>query len=229
MGSDRNAIHEKLWELHRCDGSGTICRWKLVDEGFLDLFVAQFEKVTAHTAISKEEVFKALASIKADAANTKRKSHETKLNLPASGTQPPVTKLVIPPEKERSLQLAASIATMCNCIGQDWEDLRYGDSALGSLGRWQCDESLVSFLQETFPKEEHKALQLGGRQGEAIRRKLTAVNLKTIGNIELQGTNDLRNHLRVNDWDGKVRVKIFHHTSFLRQHLLASRKAKEQG
>lgn len=63
---------------------------------------------------------------------------------------------------------------------------------------------------------------------EAIRRKLTAFNLKTIGNIEIQGTNDLRNHLRLNDWEGKVSVKIFHHTSFLRQHLLASKQAKEQ-
>lgn len=140
-----------------------------------------------------------------------------------------VTTLVIPPEKERSFQLAASIATMCNCIGQDWEDHRYGDSALGSLGRWQCDEPLDAFIREAFPKEEHKALQLGGRKGEAIRRKLTAVNLKSIGNIEIQGTHDLRNHLRLNDWEGKVRVKIFHHTSFLRQHLLASKQAKEQG
>lgn len=137
--------------------------------------------------------------------------------------------LVINPEKVRSFQLAASIATMCNCIGQDWEDPRYGDSALGSMRRWECDESLESFLNEAFPREEHKALQLGGRKGEAIRRKLTAVNLRTIGNIEVQGTHDLRNHLRLNDWEGKVRVKIFHHTSFLRQHLLASKQAKEQG
>lgn len=77
--------------------------------------------------------------------------------------------------------------------------------------------------------EEHKELQVGGRRMEAIRRKLTAVNLKMIGNLEIQGTHDLRNHLRLNDWEGKVRVKIFHHTSFLRQHLLASKQAKEQG
>lgn len=136
---------------------------------------------------------------------------------------------MIAPEKERSFQLAASIATMCNCIGQDWEGTRYGDSGLGSMRRWEFDESLDSFIKEIFPKEEHEALQVGGRKGEAIRRKLTAVNLKTIGNIEIQGTHDLRNHLRLNDWEGKVRVKIFHHTSFLRQHLLASKQAKEQG
>lgn len=96
------------------------------------------------------------------------------------------------------------------------------------MGRWPCDESLDSFIVDAFPKEELKALQLGGRKGEAIRRKLTAVNLKTTGNIEIQGTHDLRNHLRLNDWEGKVSVKIFHHTSFLRQHLLASKQAKEQ-
>lgn len=139
------------------------------------------------------------------------------------------TALVMAPEKERSLQLAASIATMCNCIGQDWGDSRYGDSALGAMSRWQCDEPLDAFIKDAFPKEEHKELQVGGRKMEAIRRKLTAVNLKTIGNLEIQGTHDLRNHLRLNDWEGKVRVKIFHHTSFLRQHLLASKQAKEHG
>lgn len=139
------------------------------------------------------------------------------------------TALVMAPEKERSLQLAASIATMCNCIGQDWGDSRYGDSALGSMSRWQCDEPLDAFIKDAFPEEEHKELQVGGRTMEAIRRKLTAVNLKTIGNLEIQGTHDLRNHLRLNDWEGKVRVKIFHHTSFLRQHLLASKQAKEHG
>lgn len=135
---------------------------------------------------------------------------------------------MIPADKERSFQLAASIATMCNCMGQDWDDLHYGDSALGSTRRWQCDESLDSFIMNSFPKKEHEALQMGGRKGEAIMRKLTAVNLKTIGNIEIQGTHDLRNHLRLSDWEGKVRIKIFHHTSFLRQHLLASKQAKEQ-
>lgn len=135
---------------------------------------------------------------------------------------------MIPTEKERSFQLAASIATMCNCIGQGWDSLHYGDSALGSMGRWQCDESLDAFITDSFPKKEHEALQMGGRKSEAIMRKLTAVNLKTIGNIEIQGTHDLRNHLRLSDWEGKVRIKIFHHTSFLRQHLLASKQAKEQ-
>lgn len=137
--------------------------------------------------------------------------------------------LVIPPKKERVFQLAASIATMCNCIGQDWGDSRFGDSALEAMGRWQCDQSLDAFIEDSFPKNEHQELQVGGRKMETIRRKLTAVNLKSIGNIEIQGTHDLRNHLRLNDWEGKVRVKIFHHTSFLRQHLLASKQAKEQG
>lgn len=136
---------------------------------------------------------------------------------------------MIPPEKERSFQLAVSISTMCNCIGQDWGDSRYGDSALEAMSRWHCDEAFESFLNDAFPREEHKEMQVGGRKMEAIRRKLTAVNLSAIGNIEVQGTHDLRNHLRLNDWEGKVRVKVFHHTSFLRQYLLASKQAKEQG
>lgn len=139
------------------------------------------------------------------------------------------TALVILAEKERTFQLAASIATMCNCVGQDWIDPCYGDSALEPMGLWQCDEPLDMFIKDAFPKEYHKELQAGGRKAEVFRRKLTAVNLKAIGGLEIQGTHDLRNHLRLNDWEGKVRVKVFHHTSFLRQHLLASKQAKEQG
>ncbi|KAJ0117984.1 hypothetical protein J7T55_014435 [Diaporthe amygdali] len=217
----RKEIYVKLWEPHRCNGSGPICRWKLVDEGFLEGFAAQFEKVRRRIACSEEDVLEAITSIKKATAD-ERKNALTDLKVTSS-------VLVIPPEKERPFQLAASVATMCNCIGQDWGDSRYGDSALGSLSRWQCDESLDAFIKDSFPKEYHKELQSGGRKGEAIRRKLTAVNLKAIGGLEIQGTHDLRNHLRLNDWEGKVRVKVFHHTSFLRQHLLASKQTQEQG
>lgn len=82
---------------------------------------------------------------------------------------------------------------------------------------------------DAFPREKHKELQLGGRKVEAIMRKMTAVNLKRLTSMKIQGTNDLRSHLQLSDWEGKVKVKVFHHTSFLKQHLLASKLAKEQG
>lgn len=193
-----------------------------MDGGFLNSFVAQFEQARQCVGSSEEEVLEAIASIKKATADARKSGNKTKPDLSTS-------VLVIPPKKERVFQLAASIATMCNCIGQDWGDSRFGDSALEAMGRWQCDQSLDAFIEDSFPKNEHQELQVGGRKMETIRRKLTAVNLKSIGNIEIQGTHDLRNHLRLNDWEGKVRVKIFHHTSFLRQHLLASKQAKEQG
>lgn len=83
--SGRNELYDTLWELHRCDGSGAICRWKLVDERFLNHFVAQFEKVRTRIAISKEEVLEAIASIKETTANARRLPHGTELSLPTSG------------------------------------------------------------------------------------------------------------------------------------------------
>lgn len=84
----RNELYDTLWELQRCDGSGTICRWKLVDEMFLDHFVAQFEKVRTRIAISKEEILEAIASIKEATADA-RESRETKPSLPTSGISAP--------------------------------------------------------------------------------------------------------------------------------------------
>lgn len=83
-----NNLYDTLWELHRCDGSSVICRWKLVDEKFLNHFVAQFEKVKKRIAISEEEVLEAIASIKKATTNARRGLHETKPSLSASGTQP---------------------------------------------------------------------------------------------------------------------------------------------
>lgn len=85
----RNDLYDTLWELHRCDGSGVICRWKLVDQNFLNHFVAQFEKVKTRIALSNEEVLEAIFFIKKATADTRRKSHETQSSLPALGNLTP--------------------------------------------------------------------------------------------------------------------------------------------
>lgn len=84
-----NNLYDTLWELHRCDGSSAICRWKLVDNKFLNHFVAQFEKIKTRIAISEEEALEAIASIKKATADARRELRETKPSLSASGTQPP--------------------------------------------------------------------------------------------------------------------------------------------
>lgn len=60
-----------------------------MNEGFLDHFVAQFEKVGKRIASSEEEVLEAIASIKKATADTKKREHETELSLPGPGIAAP--------------------------------------------------------------------------------------------------------------------------------------------
>lgn len=59
-----------------------------MDEGFLDAFLVQFEKVRNRIASSEEEVLKAVTSIKEATGNAKRASHTTELNFPDPGISP---------------------------------------------------------------------------------------------------------------------------------------------
>lgn len=81
----KKELFTELWDVHRCNGLGSICRWKLVDEGFLDHFVAQFEKVGKRIASSDKEVVEAIASVKKATAAARKQAHETEPSLPGSG------------------------------------------------------------------------------------------------------------------------------------------------
>lgn len=85
----RKELYAKLWELHRCNGSSPVGGWKLIDQGFLSHFLAQFEKVRQRVGISEEEVLEAVTSIKTAAADARKSGNETKLYVPASGTSRP--------------------------------------------------------------------------------------------------------------------------------------------
>lgn len=82
----RNEICVKLWELHRCNGSSPgVGRWNLVDGGFLNSFVAQFEQARQCVGSSEEEVLEAIASIKKATADARKSGNKTKPDLSTSG------------------------------------------------------------------------------------------------------------------------------------------------
>lgn len=60
----RKELYVRLWDLHRCDGSSLVGRWKLVDEGFLNHYFAHFEKVRRRIGSPEEEVLEAIMSMK---------------------------------------------------------------------------------------------------------------------------------------------------------------------
>lgn len=89
MNSSRIELCVKLWGSQRCDGSSSGRNWKLVDEGFLNTFVAQFEKVRQRTGIPEGEVLEAITSIKTAVADARKPGAKTEINLPTSGTSIP--------------------------------------------------------------------------------------------------------------------------------------------
>lgn len=59
-----------------------------MDEGFLDTFLAQSQKVGKRIASSEADVLKAVTSIKEAIGNEKRISRTTEPSLPDPGTSP---------------------------------------------------------------------------------------------------------------------------------------------
>lgn len=102
---------------------------------------------------------------------------------------------------ENSIDLAASLAAMCDC----------GASSHGLSGsteiQWRHD-SLRDFLAKTFHVRPILALEK-----IKLETTFTARNLNRIAGLEIIWTDNLVDHLRLTDDDTKVYV--FHHASFL--------------
>jgi hypothetical protein len=86
---------------------------------------------------------------------------------------------------------------------------------------WPPERSLQAALVNIFPMRAHPSLQSGDAHSKAIKVGLKAVNLKRVAGLRIEGTDDLTNHLRLDQATGVVQV--FHHTSVLKEHLLASK------
>ncbi|KAI8946640.1 hypothetical protein F4801DRAFT_563863 [Xylaria longipes] len=102
---------------------------------------------------------------------------------------------------ENSIDLAASLAVMCNC----------GVSSHGLSGsteiKWKHD-SLREFLAKTFDVRPILTLEK-----VKLEKTFMARNLSRIAGLEIIWTDNLVDHLRLADDDTKVYV--FHHASFL--------------
>lgn len=83
--SSRKELYVKLWEPHRCTGSGPICRWTLVDTKFLDHFSKQYEKVKQRMGISEDDVFQAVTSLKRAAADAREMPRTTEAEVTNAG------------------------------------------------------------------------------------------------------------------------------------------------
>jgi len=134
-------------------------------------------------------------------------------------------------DQDRAFQLAASIITMVDVrceqgqdsyyAGANWDiedNQRHGDLP----GAWRENDTLQTLMDDSFPTHIHPSLQDADAHAPLIKANLTAINLKRIANLKIEGTDNLQDHLKLNQSTGVV--EVFHHTGFLKEHLLATKE-----
>lgn len=121
-------------------------------------------------------------------------------------------------DQHRAFNLAVRVMLMINCCidGQAGGRLELGVEP----SVWRGDKSLVEFVSATFPTRDHPTLNEKDESYPDIKFELTAKKLGKVAGLRFKGTDDLRNHLKLDQKTGVV--EIYHHTSVLKEHLVAS-------
>lgn len=122
-----------------------------------------------------------------------------------------------PADQHRAFNLAVQIMSTVKCSADNQP------SGLLELGtqpiQWHSDNSLVDFMAKVFPQNDTGNLHVRDDSGKIrdLKSILTAKRLKKAASLRFQGTDDLRNHLKMDIKDGVV--EVFHCTSVLKEHL----------
>ncbi|KAI8674390.1 hypothetical protein NCS55_00763000 [Fusarium keratoplasticum] len=166
---------------------------------------------------SHEDVFDIIRLLKAQ-PNTKR-SELTQEYFSKRDKPPP------PTDQHRAFNLAVRIMSTVKCSADNQP------SGLLELGtqpiQWHSDKSLVEFMAKAFPQGDTGNLHVRDGSGKIrdIKSTVTARRLEKDAGLRFRGTDDLRNHLKMDVKKGVV--EVFHYTSVLKEHLTSSQKLLE--
>lgn len=214
-------ICEACQNAEACTGSG--CSWRRSArlEPFFDFYkyvtssyVPDLLPASTPALRNHEDVFDIIRLLRAH-PDTKR-SELTNEYFSKRDRPPPSS------DQHWAFNLAMQVMSMvkCSAANQPPSLLELGTQAI----QWHFDESLAEFISRAFPQKETGNLHIHDDSGEIrdIKWALTARRLKKVAGLRFQGTDDLRNHLRMDIKRGVV--EIYHYTSVLREHLAASQK-----
>jgi hypothetical protein len=129
----------------------------------------------------------------------------------------------LPPlvDQHRAFNIAVKVMSMLTCSAENQLSglLEHGTQPIP----WPTDSSLIQFIFSIFPTSHHSSLNEKDNSGKSgdIKSALTARRLKKIAGLRFQATDNLRDHLKLDAKKGVV--EIYHYTSVLKEHLLASR------
>ncbi|KAK3692987.1 hypothetical protein B0T22DRAFT_370081 [Podospora appendiculata] len=252
--SHLRALCRVLWDWHLCDNcrNPTNNRWQCQTDGCpweektmygrLELFFDLYRELTRayvpdffgdedQALRGHHDLFDIMLLLKTHGATLTRDECRA-IYFAHRGTKGgPLT--IARADQDRAFDLASRVMTMAAVAGGSLESqrrlrvFRSGDDDESGARfldpHWRADQSLSVALSDLFPMRIHPSLQDGDALVERIKADLTAVNLTRIAGLRMEGTNDLKNHLRLNQATGVVHV--FHMTTVLKEHLLASRLA----
>lgn len=121
-------------------------------------------------------------------------------------------------DQHRAFNLAIQVMVTVNCSirNPSLDGLELGSG----LTVWDNDKSLDEFIETTFPTEDPAILHENGGPSD-IRPQLNAAQLRKDARIKFQGTDELNDHLKLDQNTGVV--QLYHHTTFLKENLLATR------
>ena len=123
-------------------------------------------------------------------------------------------------DQNRAFNLAARIISMVQASAENLSDGLLEAGIQPAI--WHSDRSFINFIDLVFRKKEHPALNSGGDVAALTTNKLALIaakRLKKVARLKIIPTNDLSNHLLLDEKHGTV--AIFHYTSVLKEHLRA--------
>ncbi|KAK8018054.1 hypothetical protein PG991_007244 [Apiospora marii] len=125
-----------------------------------------------------------------------------------------------PADQHRAVNLAVQAISMVSCSAS-----KRSPTELLELGNmpavWPDRVGFADFMSCTFPQLEPRRIQ------PEMRFAIAAARLKKIAGLRFEPTDNLRNHLKLDSRNGIV--EIYHHTSVLREHIVAHEKATHKG
>ena len=126
-------------------------------------------------------------------------------------------------DQRRAFNMAVRILTMINCSAENQADalLEEGTRPI----TWINNDSLVQFINKSFPTTDHPTLNDSSQAEKAMSLKssLEARRLTKMAGLSFRGTDNLANHLHMDVERGFV--EIFHHTRVLKEHLMATQES----
>lgn len=122
-------------------------------------------------------------------------------------------------EQGKAINLAVRVFAMITCREDthSMELLEFGPNQVP----WRHGVAFSQFIEGVFPTSDHPILNGASSLTVDMRKALKATKLKKRARLSFHGTDDIRQHLRLDHKTG--RVVIFHHTAFLKEHLRLTR------